>query len=121
MYGKNFCSVYGQREDMPIKPNPALTLLAMSDLSVEPSQCLFVGDSNVDIYNAINSGAYPVGVLWGFRSEEELKAVLAGEAEHCPRKNIRCRNRNFRCWWIFRQNWLKERETAMRDGRSGTT
>ena len=31
-------------------------------------------------------------------SEEGLKAVLAGEAEHCPRKNIRCRNRNFRCW-----------------------
>lgn len=55
-------------------------------------------------------------------SEEELKAVLAGEAEHCLRKkNIQCRNRNFRCWWIFRQNWLKERETAMRVGRSGTT
>lgn len=77
LYGKNFCSVYGQREDMPTKPNPALTILAMSDLSVEPSQCLFVGDSNVDIYNAINSGAYPVGVLWGFRSEEELKAAGA--------------------------------------------
>lgn len=77
LYGKGFCAVYGQREDMPTKPDPALTHLAMSELSVAPCECLFVGDSNVDIYTAMNSGAYPVGVLWGFRSEEELKAAGA--------------------------------------------
>lgn len=77
LFGDGFCTVYGQREDMPTKPDPTLTHLAMQELGAKPDECLFVGDSNVDIITALNSGAYPVGVLWGFRSEEELKAAGA--------------------------------------------
>ncbi len=77
LLGTGFCKVYGQRDDMPTKPDPTLTHLAMKELGVQPCECLFVGDSDVDIITAKNSGAYPVGVLWGFRSQEELKAAGA--------------------------------------------
>mgnify|MGYP004527207677 CR=1 FL=1 len=77
LYGKDFCAVYGQRDNMPTKPDPALAHLAMRELGVTPNECIFVGDSGVDIKCAQNSGAYPVGVLWGFRNKEEIKAAGA--------------------------------------------
>lgn len=77
LFGESFCKVYGQREDVPTKPDPTLTHIAMKDLDVTPDECLFVGDSNVDMQTANNSGAKAVGVLWGFRGEEELKAAGA--------------------------------------------
>jgi phosphoglycolate phosphatase len=62
----------------------------MKELGVNPSECAFVGDSDADIQVAINSGAYPVGVLWGFRAREELEKTgakaLAENAEEL--KNI---------------------------------
>ncbi len=66
-------SAYGQREGVPTKPDPTLTRIAMKDLGVEPSECLFVGDSGMDMAVAVNSGAVPVGVIWGFRTAEELR------------------------------------------------
>ncbi|MBR4868077.1 MAG: HAD family hydrolase, partial [Clostridia bacterium] len=35
---------------------------------------LFVGDSGVDMQTARNAGLTAVGVTWGFRDKEELKA-----------------------------------------------
>ena len=51
----------------------------MGELGAEPADCLFVGDSGVDMRTAKNSGAAGVGVLWGFRTKEEL---LENGAEH---------------------------------------
>ena len=72
-----FDSVVGKREENPAKPDPKPAFLAMSDLGVNPDECIFAGDSAVDILTARNCGAYPVGVLWGFRTEEELKSAGA--------------------------------------------
>ena len=67
-----FDVVIGQMDGVPAKPDPAMPLLAMKELGVTPEECVFVGDSGVDILTGLNSGAYPVGVLWGFRGREEL-------------------------------------------------
>ncbi len=72
--GKDFCPVYGQRAGVPVKPAPDLALMAMKDLGVEPYECAFVGDSGADCATGVNSGSLPIGVLWGFRKAEELKA-----------------------------------------------
>lgn len=72
-------SVYGQREGVPTKPDPTLTLIAIKELGVEPYECLFVGDSGMDMAVGVNSGAVPVGVTWGFRKREEL---LENGAKH---------------------------------------
>ena len=39
---------------------------------VRCSQCLYVGDSGVDMQTARAAGMFAVGALWGFRGKEEL-------------------------------------------------
>jgi phosphoglycolate phosphatase len=67
-----FNVVLGQRAGVPTKPNPSIALEAASLLQVSPSQCLYVGDSGIDMETATRAGMFPVGVLWGFRGEKEL-------------------------------------------------
>lgn len=68
-----FDSVVGKRDENPAKPDPKAAFVAMSEMEVNPDECVFVGDSSVDILTARNCGAYPVGVLWGFRTRQELE------------------------------------------------
>lgn len=68
-----FRSVYGMRPDLPGKPDPATTLALCRMLQVDPSEAALIGDSGSDMTAAVAAGALPVGVLWGFRSEEELR------------------------------------------------
>ncbi len=65
--------VFGQVDGVPNKPDPLLTLKALKQLDISPDECLFVGDSDVDMQTAANSGTHGVGVLWGFRDEAELR------------------------------------------------
>ena len=46
----------------------------MEELGATPADTLFVGDSNVDIRTAKNGGLTGCGVLWGFRTRQELEA-----------------------------------------------
>ena len=72
LYGDRFDLIIGKREGIPAKPDPTAALIAMRELNVSPEECVFVGDSKMDVMTGVNSGAYPVGVLWGFRDREEL-------------------------------------------------
>ena len=40
-------------------------------------ECAFVGDSDVDMKTGRNALMHPVGVTWGYRSREILKAAGA--------------------------------------------
>ena len=71
-FGDSFKLVAGKREGIPVKPDPTLTLMIIDELGIKPHECIFVGDSGMDCLNAVNSGCYPLGVLWGFRKREEL-------------------------------------------------
>ena len=58
---------------MPTKPAPEGTRALMARLGVEADgSVLYVGDSNVDVETAHNAGLPCCGVLWGFRTREEL-------------------------------------------------
>lgn len=70
----DFVRVYGQRTDVPIKPNPAVVLEIMGHAGVERNEVLYVGDSGVDMQTGINAGVDTVGVSWGFRSRSELES-----------------------------------------------
>ena len=54
------------------KPNPAEALRISRELSISSEKMLYVGDSGIDMQTANNAGMYATGVLWGFRSKEEL-------------------------------------------------
>ena len=62
----------GKKEDTPRKPDPAGALYIAKELGAEPADCLYIGDSGVDMQTAKNAGMLPMGVLWGFRERKEL-------------------------------------------------
>lgn len=68
--------IAGQIDGIPNKPDPYQTLEAMKALDLKAEECLFVGDTNVDIETAKAAGVKSVGCLWGFRTKQEL--VKAG-------------------------------------------
>lgn len=72
LYGDVFDLIFGKRDSIPAKPDPTAALIAMQQLNVKPEECVFIGDSGMDVATAVNSGAVPIGELWGFRDEEEL-------------------------------------------------
>ena len=49
----------------------------MEQLGAEAATTLYVGDSNIDIQTARNSGLVSCGVSWGFRGRQELEAAGA--------------------------------------------
>jgi len=70
--GYRFEFVMGTLPAVPIKPDPFGALFIARELHMEPVQFLFLGDSNTDMQTAVSAGMFPVGALWGFRSEDEL-------------------------------------------------
>jgi len=81
-----FAVVFGQRPDVPCKPQPAAAWEIANTLEVDPAQCLFVGDSDVDMQTAVNANMTGIGVSWGFRSKDELLANGAQMVIDHPRE-----------------------------------
>ncbi|MGI5963174.1 MAG: HAD family hydrolase [Lawsonibacter sp.] len=68
-----FPLVQGAMPDLPVKPDPTLLRRLMERMGAKKETTLFVGDSNVDIRTAKNGELTSCGVLWGFRTREELE------------------------------------------------
>lgn len=68
-----FKAVRGQVEGIPVKPDPTGALMVAQQLGVAPEEVLYLGDTATDMCCARNAGMTPVGVLWGFREEAELR------------------------------------------------
>lgn len=72
-----FAAVWGNAEGRPRKPDPSAALEICRQLAVAPEHAAFVGDSGVDMQTARAAGMLPIGVLYGYRSKEELIAAGA--------------------------------------------
>lgn len=68
-----FVAVFGQREGVPTKPDPAVVEEIIARTDVKAKDVLYIGDSNVDMQTAANSGVDACGVAWGFRPVSELE------------------------------------------------
>lgn len=72
-FGKGvFDIVIGQREGRPMKPDPSVAFEAIEGMGIQPAECAYFGDSGVDMQTAEAAGARGVGVLWGYRTADEL-------------------------------------------------
>lgn len=69
--------VLGQREGIPLKPDPAAALEIAGQLGIAPGEFLYLGDTGTDVVAALAAGMRPVGALWGFRPERELRQAGA--------------------------------------------
>lgn len=72
-----FEAVLGQREDVPLKPDPAVAEEILSLTGTPRDRALFVGDSAIDILTARAAGIRSAGVTWGFRQRAELEEAGA--------------------------------------------
>lgn len=77
--------VLGQRAEVPRKPDPAGALEIAAFFGVAPADCLYLGDSLVDMQTACRAGMLAVGALWGFRPRAELEAHGAEAVVAHPR------------------------------------
>ena len=77
-FGKyHFKAIYGNREDFPLKPDPAIVELIMKQCDAEAESTYMIGDSGVDIKTANDASIHSIGVCWGFRSRKELEEYNA--------------------------------------------
>lgn len=67
-----FDYVQGQQEGIARKPDPAGVLKLLERMHVSREECLYVGDSEVDIRTGRNAGVRTISVTWGFRTRETL-------------------------------------------------
>ena len=67
----------GERSDLRKKPAPDMPKYAMSELRSSEESTVYVGDSNIDILTARNSGLPVIAVSWGFRPRRLLEELGA--------------------------------------------
>lgn len=63
------------------KPSPVNVYKAMEKLGVTADECIYIGDSEVDVQTSHNAGVKCISVTWGFRDREEL--IKAGAEIIC--------------------------------------
>ena len=67
----------GDSEDTENKPAPDMVFKALNELSSTAEKSVYVGDTDVDLKTAENSGMDCISVSWGFRSRNELEDYKA--------------------------------------------
>ena len=80
----------GERENIRRKPAPDTVFEAMRQLGVSGEDTVYVGDSDVDVATARNSGIPCISVLWGFRDKDFLIEHGATTFVNTPEDIIKC-------------------------------
>lgn len=80
----DFNLILGHREGRPAKPDPDIVFDSLTTLQIDKQNCYYVGDSSVDMLTAVHAEVIPIGVTWGFRTEDELRENGAAYIIHEP-------------------------------------
>lgn len=74
LFPNYFEAVVGFTTDALKKPNPNKAIEISKSMGLKIEDMIFIGDSDIDMETATNANIYAVGVLWGYRSKEDLLA-----------------------------------------------
>lgn len=69
-FGDRLPVAIGERPGLQRKPAPDMVLQALKELNSSQDESIYIGDSEVDVATAKNSGLLCIGVTWGFRDEQ---------------------------------------------------
>lgn len=72
-FGQYIKVAIGESENVSKKPAPDTVFKALEELGSTADKAVYVGDSEVDVKTAKNSGTVCVGVTWGFRGRKLLE------------------------------------------------
>ena len=93
MFGENtFDIIVGQVEERRRKPYPDGCLLIADKFGFAPKECMYVGDTDIDMKTGKAAQMYTVGAVWGFRTREELEACGADIAIDTPYEILKLTN-----------------------------
>ena len=70
---QSFNYLMGRRNGLAHKPSPEPLLYICSELKVNPSETIMVGDTELDIQCGKNAGSKTCGVLYGYRTKSQLE------------------------------------------------
>lgn len=84
VFGDMFDIVRGISDGDKTKPDPDCALKIMAAEGCTRGECVFIGDTNVDINTAKAAGVESIGVLWGFRDRQELEDAGAEHIVQYP-------------------------------------
>ncbi len=76
----------GESPSVRRKPAPDTVLTAAAQIGLSVDQCVYVGDSEVDLQTARNAGMDCISVTWGFRDEPQLLDAGAAALVHTPKE-----------------------------------
>lgn len=62
----------GQQPGGIAKPNPLTLQRVLSKLGIDKTECVYVGDTDVDMETAKNAGVFLAAVAWGYMPAETL-------------------------------------------------
>ena len=65
--------VYGQREGIPMKPDPAALNMILEANGCSREECIYMGDMRFDVNVAKNAEVIGVACDWGLGTREEIK------------------------------------------------
>lgn len=80
----HFEVVKGLSDEALKKPSPVGAIEISKTFGIIPAEIAYLGDTGIDMQTANKAGMSAVGVLWGFRTEEELTATGAKYILHNP-------------------------------------
>ena len=68
-----FTKVLGQRDHIPVKPDPAGAYDVAKALDIKPQNIAFLGDSTIDLITAKNAGMLSIAASWGYHDLPRLE------------------------------------------------
>ena len=87
-FGNCMETAIGQSDSIARKPAPDTVLEAIRLMGADKSECVYVGDSEVDLLTARNAGIPCISVLWGFRTREQLETAGADTFAGTPEELV---------------------------------
>jgi phosphoglycolate phosphatase len=79
-----FVFVFGQRDGVAKKPDPAGALELAEKMGLDVDEILYVGDTATDMQTGNSAGMRTIGVEWGFRDRAELEKNNAWKVVATP-------------------------------------
>lgn len=80
----DFEHVVGAKKNKPLKPDTTVVNEMLKEMGVSKEECIYIGDTDVDMETGKNAGLFTIGVAWGFREEEELREAGADYIAYKP-------------------------------------
>ena len=91
-FGERIKAAIGEKPSIRHKPEPDMVFMAMEKMDADKGNSTYIGDSEVDIQTAKNSGIPCISVLWGFKDRKFLEmsgaSILVDSMESLGEKLI---------------------------------